>query len=356
MSGGIDSSVAAALLKKQGYIVEGITMLIWAKDSPYPAPASSNSCYNPEKEEDIEEIRAICRKIGIPHHTVDCSALYESTVLRNFREEYMHGRTPNPCIWCNSKIKFGAMVEKARSLFDFDYFATGHYARIRKNEESGRYELLKAVDRKKDQSYFLSRLTQEQLSSTLFPLGEMTKDEVRKIDVSLGFHREGMSESQDFYSGDYTDLLEVKDRSGDIILADTGKTVGTHNGFWHYTIGQRRGLGVSYHEPLYVVALNPEKNEVVVGTEKYVRGLGVYCSSVNWVGALSFEKDKIYSAKIRSTSPGVPCKAEKSGDGFVLSFSETVKAPTPGQSAVVYDGESVIASAIIDKAESEASI
>lgn len=356
MSGGIDSSVAAALLKKQGYIVEGITMLIWAKDSPYPAPASSNSCYNPEKEEDIEEIRAICRKIGIPHHTVDCSALYESTVLRNFREEYMHGRTPNPCIWCNSKIKFGAMVEKARSLFDFDYFATGHYARIRKNEESGRYELLKAVDRKKDQSYFLSRLTQEQLSSTLFPLGEMTKDEVRKIDVSLGFHREGMSESQDFYSGDYTDLLEVKDRSGDIILADTGKKVGTHNGFWHYTIGQRRGLGVSYHEPLYVVALNPEKNLVVVGTEKYVRGLGVYCSSVNWVGATSFEKDKIYSAKIRSTSPGVPCKAEKTGDGFVLSFSETVKAPTPGQSAVVYDGESVIASAIIDKAESEASI
>ncbi len=354
MSGGIDSSVAALLLKQQGYIVEGITMLIWAKDAPYPAPVSSNSCYNPEKEEDIEEIKAICDKIGIPHHTVDCSSLYESTVLKNFRDEYMNGRTPNPCIWCNSRIKFGAMVDKARESFDFDYFATGHYARIKKNEETGRYDLLKAVDSKKDQSYFLSRLTQAQLSTTLFPLGEMTKDEVRKIDVANSFHKEGMSESQDFYCGDYSDLLMVKDRGGDIVLADTGKKVGSHNGFWHYTIGQRKGLGVSYSEPLYVVALNPEKNEVVVGSEKYVRGLGVVCSNANWIGETDFDEGKIYSAKIRSTSPGVPCRAEKKDDGFVLTFNSTVKAPTPGQSAVVYDGERVIASAIIDSAKLEA--
>lgn len=350
MSGGIDSSVAAALLKEQGYLVEGITMLIWRKDSPYPAPVSANSCYNPEKEEDIREIEDICRRIGIAHHTVDCSDLYESTVLKNFRDEYMHGRTPNPCIWCNSRIKFGAMVEKAREIFDFDYFATGHYARIRKNEKTGRYDLLKALDGKKDQSYFLSRLTQEQLSTTLFPLGEMTKDEVRKIDVSLGFHREGMSESQDFYSGDYTDLLEVEDREGDIILSDTGKKVGVHSGFWHYTIGQRRGLGVSYSEPLYVVSLDPERNEVVVGTEKYIRGLGVVCLNPNWVGETDFESGRIYSAKIRSTSPGVPAKAEKTPGGFNLTFSSSVKAPTPGQSAVVYDGDRVIASAVIESA------
>jgi len=349
MSGGIDSSVAAALLKEQGYLVEGITMLIWRKDSPYPAPVSSNSCYNPEKEEDIQEIEKICRKIGIVHHTVDCSDLYESTVLRNFREEYMHGRTPNPCIWCNRFIKFGAMVDKARELFDFDYFATGHYARIRKNEKSGRYDLLKAADGKKDQSYFLSRLTQEQLSTTLFPLGEMTKNDVRKIDVSLGFHSEGMSESQDFYSGDYTDLLEVDDREGDIILADTGGKVGSHNGFWHYTIGQRRGLGVSYSEPLYVVSLDPGKNEVIVGTEKYITGQGVLCLNPNWVGETDFESGRIYSAKIRSTSPGVPATAEKTAEGFNLTFSSTVKAPTPGQSAVVYDGDRVIASAIIER-------
>ncbi len=353
MSGGIDSSVAALLLKNSGYEVEGITMLIWRPDSPYPAPASADSCYNPKKAEEIAGIEEICRKIGIRHHTVDCSDLYESTVLRNFREEYMHGRTPNPCIWCNTKIKFGAMVEKARSLFDFDYFATGHYARIRYNGDNGRWDLMKAVDLRKDQSYFLSRLSQEQLSATLFPLGEMTKSEVRRIDVGNGFHREGMSESQDFYSGDYTDLLEVGDRKGDIILADSGRKVGEHRGFWHYTIGQRRGLGVAYSEPLYVVSLNPEKNEVVVGTEKYVRGLGVVCSNPNWVGDTAFESDKIYSAKIRSTSPGVPCRAEKTEDGFSLTFSSTVKAPTPGQSAVVYDGEKVIASAIIEKSVTE---
>ncbi len=353
MSGGIDSSVAAALLKEQGYIVEGVTMLIWKKDAPYPAPAGSNSCYNPEKEEDIEEIRGICRKIGIPHHTVDCSDLYESTVLRNFRDEYMSGRTPNPCIWCNSRIKFGAMVDKARSLFDFDYFATGHYARIRYNEETGRWDLLKALDGRKDQSYFLSRLTQPQLSTTLFPLGEMTKDEVRRIDVAHTFHKEGMSESQDFYSGDYTDLLHVEDREGKIVLADTGEVVGEHRGFWHYTIGQRKGLGVSYSEPLYVVQLDPDKNLVIVGTEKYVRGLGVICSNPNWVGGTSFQSGKIYTAKIRSTSPGVPCTAEKTENGFHLTFSTAVKAPTPGQSAVVYDGERVIASAIIERTENE---
>ncbi len=353
MSGGIDSSVAALLLKEQGYDVEGITMLIWAKDSKYPAPISSNSCYNPEKEEDIEEIKRIADKIGIPHHTVDCSDLYESTVLKNFRDEYMSGRTPNPCIWCNSKIKFGAMVDKARSLFDFDYFATGHYARIRYNDETGRYDLVKAVDGKKDQTYFLSRLTQKQLSTTLFPLGEMTKNEVRKIDVSYGFHKEGMSESQDFYSGSYSDLLEVEDRPGDIILADKMKKVGEHNGFWHYTVGQRKGLGVSYSEPLYVVSLDPVKNEVIVGTEKYIKGIGVICSNANWVGETDFSIDKIYSAKIRSTSPGVPCKARKEKDGFVLTFSSSVKAPTPGQSAVVYDEDRVIASAIIDKAQIE---
>ncbi len=350
MSGGIDSSVAAFLLKNEGYEVEGITMLIWRKDSPYPAPASSNSCYNPAKEEEIDEIRKICRKIGIPHHTVDCSALYESTVLRNFREEYMNGRTPNPCIWCNTKIKFGAMVEKARSLFDFDYFATGHYARIRYNEVTKRYDLLTAVDRGKDQSYFLSRLTQEQLSTTLFPLGSMKKSDVRKIDVEETFHREGMAESQDFYSGDYADLLGVSDRKGPIVLAEDGRKLGEHNGFWHYTIGQRRGLGVSYPEPLYVVAINPERNEVVAGTGKHIRGLGVDCSLVNWVGETSFEKNRVYSARIRSTSPGVPCTAAETDRGFSLTFSSCVKAPAPGQSAVVYDGDRVIASAIIEKA------
>ena len=349
MSGGIDSSVTAALLKEQGYDVEGLTMLIWKKDSPYPAPVNSNSCYNPEKEEDIEAIREICRKIDIPYHTVDISDEYEETVLNNFRHEYMNGRTPNPCIWCNSKIKFGAMVKWARAHYDFDYFATGHYARIEKGE-NGRYQLLKAYDLKKDQSYFLSRLNQDQLASTLFPLGAMKKSDVRKIDERYGFHLPGADESQDFYGGDYTDLLGVKDRDGDIVLTD-GTVLGHHKGFWHYTVGQRKGLGVSYSEPLYVISLDSDRNRVIVGTEDKTHQNRVIVSNPAWCGETDFEKDKIYSAKIRSTSPGVAARAERTSDGFTLTFISSVKAATPGQSAVVYDGDRVIASGIIEKAE-----
>lgn len=346
MSGGIDSSVTALLLKKQGYDVEGITMLVWKKDSPYPAPVSSNSCYNPGEENDLVEIKEICEKIGIKHHVVDCSDLYESTVLDNFRSEYMNGRTPNPCIWCNSRIKFGAMVDKARELFDFDYFATGHYARIEKGD-NGRYQLLKAVDLKKDQSYFLSRLNQKQLSTTLFPLGSMYKSDIRKIDEEYGFHLPGQSESQDFYGGDYTDLLSVEDKDGDIVLFDSGKVLGHHKGFWHYTIGQRKGLGVAYTEPLFVIALDPKENKVIVGTEKLTHQSKVYAKNVSWLGDTDFDKDKIYFAKIRSTSQGDAARAHKTEDGFALEFLTDVKAATPGQSAVVYDGDRVIASGVI---------
>ncbi len=350
MSGGIDSSVAAYLLKKAGYEVEGVTMLIWKKDNKLTPAPSSNSCYNPREEDELVETKEICEKLGIVHHTVDLKDLYETTVLKNFKSEYLNGRTPNPCIWCNTLIKFGAMVESSRRLFDFDYFATGHYARVDKGE-NGRMQLLKAVDLKKDQSYFLSRLSQNQLSSIIFPLGSMTKEDVRKIDVELGLHREGMDESQDFYSGDYTDLLDVEDRKGKIILSDTGKVIGTHNGFWHYTIGQRKGLGIAYSEPLYVVALDSKRNEVIVGTEKATRETKVVALNANWIGDEDFEKGKVYSAKIRSTSPGLDAYATKTPDGFELEFINPVKAATPGQSAVVYDGDRVIASGVIERAE-----
>ena len=345
MSGGIDSSTAAYLLKKKGYDTEGITMLIWKEDSPYPAPAGANSCYCPEKKEDLAEIDRICKLIGIRHTTVDCSDIFERMVLSNFRSEYMSGRTPNPCIWCNRNIKFGAMVEYARSVTDFDYFATGHYARIRKNEK-GRYELLRALDRKKDQSYFLSRLSQEQLSTTMFPLGEYTKEEIRKIDEEMGFHEPGASESQDFYSGDYTDLLQVKDKKGDIVLTD-GTVLGHHEGYWHYTIGQRKGLAVAYREPLYVIALDSENNRVIVGTEEYTHSTVVKAENVNFVSDDSFDPDKIYTVKIRSASPGAEARVKSTDDGFEVHFLSYVKGAAPGQSAVVYDGDRVVASAFI---------
>lgn len=350
LSGGIDSCVTAYLLKQQGHNVQGVTMLIWKEGSPYPAPVSSNSCFEPETEEDIGKIQAFCDRIGIPYSTLDCSDVYEKIVLDNFRSEYMHGRTPNPCVWCNARIKFGALVDYAReSGIVFDKFATGHYARIRHNEESGRWELLKGVDPKKDQSYFLYRLSQEQLSRTVFPLGDKEKKDIRIIDEELGFHELGQKESQDFYSGDYSDLLQVEDRKGRIVTT-SGLVLGEHNGFWHYTIGQRKGLGVSSTAPLYVVALDSEKNEVIVGFDDETHQTRIEVGTVSYVSETAFRKDYLYTVKIRSASAGVPAYIEQTGNGFTVIFPDYVKAATAGQSAVVYDGERVIAGGIIEKA------
>ena len=315
LSGGIDSCVSAYLLKQAGHDVTGVTMLIWKKDSPYPAPVSANSCYSPAEAEDKEEIAEFCRKLGIEYRVLDCSDIYESTVLENFRFEYMHGRTPNPCVWCNAKIKFGALVDfaKASGIY-FDYFATGHYAKIIYNKDSNRYELHKAADAKKDQSYFLYRLTQEQLARTLFPLGDLKKSEVRKIDVKMGFHREDMDESQDFYGGDYSDLLGVEDKVGDIVNSE-GKVLGHHNGFWHYTIGQRKGLGIAAPRPLYVIALDSVKNQVVVGYDEETHQTQVNVKNVNYVSRTDFEEDKIYTVKIRSASNGDAAHVIKTEDG-----------------------------------------
>lgn len=345
MSGGIDSSVVAYLLKQQGYEVEGITMLIWRKDSPYPAPASPNSCYKPDKSGDLEKIDAICRRIGIRHRVVDCSALYESKVLDNFKSEYMNARTPNPCIWCNALIKFGAMIDEARKSVDFDYFATGHYART--CVIGGRHALLKARDPKKDQSYFLSRLSQEQLSWTLFPLGDLLKSDVRRMDEELGLHEPGEKESQDFYGGSYSDLLQVEPKKGDIVFKD-GTRLGVHDGFWNYTIGQRKGLGVAYSEPLYVISLDPDTNTVVVGLKEDTVSKSVRCSNVNFVSYDGFHESS-YSVKIRSASPGLEASVEECSGGMRVVFPHGAGALTPGQSAVVYSGDAVVASAIMEK-------
>ena len=344
MSGGIDSSVAAYLLKMAGYEVEGITMLIWKKDSPYPAPLTGNSCYCPDKTNDLERVARAADIIGIKHHVVDCADIFQEAVLEAFRSGYLGGTTPNPCIQCNSIVKFGAMVDYARTITDFDLFATGHYARI--INEKGRSILLKAKDQKKDQSYFLSRLSQKQLSSVIFPLGDYTKDEVRKIDVEMDFHEEGMAESQDFYGGDYSALLSVTDREGDIIFPD-GHVLGHHNGYWHYTIGQRKGLGIAYSEPLYVIDIDPDSNTVIVGTEDMTHISRIDAVDPVFVGSDHFEEGKIYQVKIRSTSSGADAYVHSSPSGFSAEFLSYVKGAAPGQSAVVYDGDAVVASGFI---------
>lgn len=348
MSGGIDSSVVAYLLKEQGFNVHGITMSVWKQDGKYKGNPDRNSCFSADKSKDIEKTREICEKIGIEYTVLDISDLYESVVLKNFREEYLNGRTPNPCVWCNSKIKFGAMLRFAREKgLKFDLFATGHYARtVRQN---GRYCLYRGTDSVKDQSYFLYRLTQEQLAQTIFPLGTMTKEEVRKIDLELGFHSADQTESQDFYSGHYTELLDTPPKEGYIVDKD-GKVLGKHQGMWNYTIGQRKGLGVAAPQPLYVTDLDPVNNIVVVGYEDSTFNSGVTADSVNWVSIPDIEKPVHAVAKIRSMGNMIPCTVTCDGAGrLVADFDEPVKAATCGQSLVVYDNDRVLCGGIISE-------
>ncbi|MGH0054064.1 MAG: tRNA 2-thiouridine(34) synthase MnmA [Sphaerochaetaceae bacterium] len=349
MSGGIDSSVAAYLLKQQGHDVMGVTMTIWNKRAHLSRPFGSTSCFAPDKSEDIKAIKRICAKIGIEHHVLELSDQFEEVVLANFRNEYMDGRTPNPCVWCNAKIKFGAMVEYAREKgLVFDRFATGHYARI--TESDGRYAITRAVDFKKDQSYFLYRLSQDQLAATLFPLGSMTKEEVRRIDVAQGFHTVFQEESQDFYDGDYSDLLDIADKKGNIVTKD-GVVLGTHNGIWHYTIGQRKGLGVAAERPLYVLKLDAESNEVVVGYVEDTLQSTVIAADVVWSGRASLEGETEVNAKIRSTGYPTKAVAHQNSDGsIVVVFSDSVKAATVGQSLVLYEEDRILAGGIIREA------
>lgn len=349
LSGGIDSSVAAHLLAKEGHEVEGVTMLIWKKASPYPAPVSPNSCYSPARAEDKVQIAEFCRRLSIPYHILDCSDLYESTVLENFRSEYMNARTPNPCVWCNQKIKFGCLLDYARAQgISFDAFATGHYARITYNQDFDRWELRRAKDLKKDQSYFLYRLDQVQLAHTLFPLGGLLKSEVRAIDVAQGFHEEGQAESQDFYGGDYSELIGVEDRPGDIVTTD-GRVLGRHKGFWHYTIGQRKGLGIAAARPLYVLDLDSVSNRVVVGFEDEGGQSIAYVDDVVWTSRDDFDPGRVYQVKVRSASRGEAAYVEKTGPcSFRVRFRSPSRGVTPGQSCVVYDDDLVVAGGIIE--------
>lgn len=347
LSGGIDSSVAAYLLKEQGYEVEGVTMTVWKEGGKYHPSKSANSCFKEETKEEIEKTQEIADKIGIKYSVIDLSQEYEREVLENFRSEYLSGRTPNPCLWCNRKIKFGLLMEKAREIFDFDYFATGHYARVCLGE-NGRYQLEVAKDRKKDQTYFLSRLTQEQLSSVLFPHGDYYKSEVREIDRSLSLHENLEEESQDFYSGDYAELLDKEDREGEIVFRETGEAINTHSGFWHYTVGQRKGLKTAYKEPLYVLSVDPDTNRVYVGVESDTYSTKAIVGDISFLGESSFS-DKVYGVKIRSVSPQKMARVRMLDEGKAeILFEEKAKAVAPGQSAVIYDGDRVIASSIIE--------
>lgn len=348
MSGGVDSSVAALLLKQAGHEVIGVTMAIY-NGKPDIKSNGKDACYGPNEKEDIEEARKICEQLEIPFHVLDCVEAYENIVLDNFRKEYVSGRTPNPCIWCNSQIKFGALPLLAeKSGITFDKFATGHYAKVIQDSATGRYLLKKALDERKDQTYFLYRLNQSQLSRVLFPLGDYTKEDIKKIAEQNKLPVFDKPESQDFYCGDYNELLEVKAKEGNIVDKN-GTVLGKHNGIWNYTLGQRKGLGIAATEPLYVIDLDKDKNEVVVGFEEDTLNKTLITSNINWIAFKNLIGEVKIKAKIRSSQIPKSVTIKSLNENEVLvEFYEPQKAITPGQSIVFYQDDIVLGGGIIN--------
>ena len=349
LSGGVDSSVAAAILQERGYEVIALCMKIWGGASA--AAACHNACYGPDEAADIEVARSVARHLAIPFHVVDLVSEYKAVVLDYFRGEYISGRTPNPCIRCNQRIKFSYLLAKAREAgINFDSFATGHYARVEYCSEKRRFLLKKGRDVRKDQSYWLAFLGQHQLAAALFPLGDYTKGEVREKARILGLSTHDKPDSQDFFSGDYKDLINLPSRPGPIIDR-AGSVLGSHNGIWSYTIGQRKGLGISAPQPLYVIDLDVENNAVVVGHAQELAHGGLIARNLNLISTDALEEPREVEAKIRyahKACPGILTQVD--GETVALRFKQPLAAITPGQAVVFYDRDSVVGGAIIERA------
>ena len=332
LSGGVDSSVAALLLKEAGHDVTGVTMKLW-REGRYQG-GGRDACFGPGEAEDIDRAADFARAVGIGYQVFDCAEEYDRAIIGYFRETSLRGLTPNPCVMCNAAMKFGLLPRMARRMgLVFDRFATGHYARIVAGD-AGRLAISRAADTKKDQSYFLYRLSQEQLAETLFPLGELTKVEVRRIAVAHGLAAATKLDSQDFYSGDKSELIGERKRPGDIVdLA--GKVLGHHDGFWHYTVGQRKGLGVFGAEPHYVIRLDVCYNRVVVGNRQEAFSKAFAVNGMKWMGWAERKDPLVCRVKIRST--GEPLGPVTLEDGICRAGGEGLFGVAPGQSAVFYD-------------------
>lgn len=353
MSGGVDSSVAACILKEAGHEVIGATMSIWDKGTHYNIMAQKDACFSPHEEKDIEEARAICRKLDIPYHVIDCTKEYQKLVIANFKQEYLAGRTPNPCVWCNATIKFEALPRSAAAQgIEFDKFATGHYARLSFSDERQRWQLQRAADPKKDQSYFLYRLKQEQLGRIMLPLGGFTKQQVRDIARKYGLDVSDKPDSQDFYSGDINDILQQAPEPGNFVDKN-GKILGQHQGIWNFTIGQRKGLGISADRPLYVIGLDKEKREVVLGYDEDGYKQALLAKDLSWLSVPPFEKETAAYIKLRSSQAPIAAEISLTADDRArVVFREKQKAVAAGQSVVFYDEDGfVLGGGIIDRAD-----
>jgi tRNA-specific 2-thiouridylase len=362
MSGGVDSSLTAALLHSQGHEVTGVTMKVWqdARGAGHDceltqveerAEKRENTCCGAEA---MKDARSVARTMGFPYYVLNYEEKFRQEVIDGFVSEYLAGRTPNPCIACNDRVKFDPLLKSALSLGS-DYLATGHYARIQKDPLEGRFKLLRAADVRKDQTYFLYRLGQEQLSRILFPLGGFSKDEVRAQAAGFGLSTANKPESMDICfipNGDYGRLVAeaapeaVKEGP---ILDQQGRELGRHSGISFFTVGQRRGLGLAQAEPAYVLALDPARNAVIVGDEASLRRSSLEAREVNWVSGKAPHAPVRALVKIRSGHVGALAEVEAlPGRRASVRFNEPQRAVTPGQAAVFYDGEECLGGGTIE--------
>jgi tRNA-specific 2-thiouridylase len=346
LSGGVDSSVAAALLLREGHDVTGVTMRTW--DGADDAAVTRHACYGPDQA-DIADAERVCHSLGIPLRVFDLRHAYATEVLEYARLQYLSGRTPNPCVRCNSRLKLDLLVDLARDQgIHFECVATGHYARVDTRPTQGRYLLKKGLDPAKDQSYFLFGLSQQQLGRALFPLGSYTKDQVRRLAADFGLCTRDKPESQDFAPGSYSALLDLPQRDGPI-LDRQGNVVGTHRGVHFYTIGQRKGLGLSARQALYVTDVDAGRNAVIVGTKEDVYSDELTCSELNWIAVPSLSRPRRVAAKIRYSHMEADATASPVAPGRVhVRFSRPQMAVAPGQAVVLYDGDVVVGGGTID--------
>ncbi|MGC8858510.1 MAG: tRNA 2-thiouridine(34) synthase MnmA [Ignavibacteria bacterium] len=351
MSGGVDSSVTALLLQQEGYDIIGITLKTWGYED---FPQKDSGCCSLEA---IYNARNVAMKLGIPHYTLDFTERFNETVISNFISEYLSGNTPNPCVLCNKVIKWGALLEKAQTL-GADYIATGHYARLRFDDTTGRYVISVAKDKIKDQSYALWQVSQYALSKTILPLGNYTKSEIRQIAREFRLKTADTPDSQEicFVPNDnYRELLEIRMpekmkeiKRGDIIYK--GKKVGEHQGYPYYTIGQRRGLNVSLGKPVYVARIDAENNIVYLDDKEGLFHTTFIARDINLIKYTKIDERIRASVKVRYKDSATPATIEQIDNTRVkVTFLEPKKSITPGQSAVFYENEDVIGGGIIAK-------
>lgn len=342
MSGGVDSSVAAWLLKEQGYDVIGVTMQIWQEEETEKQEEDGGCCGLSA----VDDARRVAAMLDIPYYVMNFRDEFKEHVINYFIDEYLNGRTPNPCIACNRYVKWEALLKRSMEI-GADYIATGHYARIEKLP-NGRYSLRVSETSAKDQTYALYNLTQEQLKHTLMPVGTFTKDEIREMAKKIELQVANKPDSQDICfipDGDYASYIEetanVKIKPGNFVLSD-GTVVGKHKGIVHYTVGQRKGLGIALGHPVFVLEIRPETNEVVLGSNEESMSYHVRANKINFMAVEDLTEKKRVWAKIRYNHKGAWCIVEKTGEDEILcTFEQPVRAITPGQALVLYDGEYV---------------